>query len=233
MKRPRALEEKIYMSTTSTVQNHRGEAIAAAAKAASGPRPRRIGVMLVEDDRCASYSLWALLNWQPGIRVLGTAHIADAVPAIQRERPAVCLVSAAAGPRCYHRLSQLPTGPAVLVYADHPSAELDATAAIAGADGVLWRYGDPEQLVETIRRVADKRHRPQDLGGEAICRIVDRVEDRDRPIAAMLLQRIAPDEIARTLGISAGGLRARRRRIVRRLEQAGFGASAVRLRTSE
>ena len=155
---------------------------------------------------------------------MASADTADALAVIRRARPAVCVVSADAGPRYIHRLSQLAAAPSVLVYADRRSAELDATMAIAGADGVLWRYGDPGLLADTIRRVSERRHRPPDVAGETIRRLIDRVDDRDRPIAAMLLQRIAPDEIARTLGISARSLRARRRGIIRRLEQTGHGA---------
>jgi FixJ family two-component response regulator len=46
---------------------------------------------------------------------------------------------------------------------------------------------------------------------------LDRVEDRDRAILAMLLERLHPDDIAATVGISAATLRRRRARIMARL----------------
>jgi FixJ family two-component response regulator len=47
--------------------------------------------------------------------------------------------------------------------------------------------------------------------------LLDRVEDRDRAILAMLLERVHPDDIAATLGISAANLKRRHARIVARL----------------
>jgi DNA-binding NarL/FixJ family response regulator len=186
---------------------------------ASDPRRRPVGVLIVDDDRESSYSLWALLRWQPGIRVRAATHRgSDAIAEVHPERPAVCLVSAAAGPRCVHRLTQLADGPRVLVYANRRTVELDATAVLAGADGVLWRYADGDELAGTIRRVAAGQGRPPALTPEAIHALIDRVDDRDRLIAAMLLEHAPLDEIARTVGISASSLRARRRDMLRRLD---------------
>lgn len=178
---------------------------------------RAVDVLIVDDYSRASYSVWALLRWQHPIRV-STSDGADAVAAVQRGRPAVCLVSAALGPRAIHRLTELAEAPRVLVYADRRTADLEGIAVIAGPDGVVWRYGDPEVLAKTITRVAAGHERPSVLPSRAIDRLIDYVEDRDRPIAAMLLLRTPVDEIARTLGISARALRVRRCELVRRLE---------------
>jgi FixJ family two-component response regulator len=47
--------------------------------------------------------------------------------------------------------------------------------------------------------------------------LLDRVEDRDRPILAMLVEHTHPDDIAATVGISAAALKRRRARIADRL----------------
>jgi two-component system, NarL family, response regulator DesR len=188
---------------------------------ASPPRP--LDILLVDDDRLASYGLWALLNWRRGIRVGATAETSsEALSVIERRRPDVCLVSAALGPgggiRLASELKRLAASPRVIVYADHLGAPLVGAAAIAGADGVVWRYGDPDELAQLIARVAaGKASRPA-LAHGAIAEVIDRVEDRDRSIAAMLLLSTPPDEIARTLGISARSFQARRRAILERLE---------------
>lgn len=85
-----------------------------------------VAVLLVDDARAASYSLWALLNWQPGIRICAAADSAvEAVALASRSKPEVCLVSVALGAgegvRLAYRLTKLPEPPRVLVYAD-PSA---------------------------------------------------------------------------------------------------------------
>ncbi len=140
---------------------------AACEEAARGAELPTVGVLLVDDDRAASYSLWALLNWQPGIRIIATANsAAQAVARVRRRKPDVCLVSAALGAgegvRLAHRLAELPEPPRVLLYADRPGCELDAIAAIARAAGAVSRYGDPDQLACTIRRTAagEYDHRP-------------------------------------------------------------------------
>ena len=49
--------------------------------------------------------------------------------------------------------------------------------------------------------------------------LLDRVEDRDRPILAMLVEHTHPDDIAATVGISAAALKLRRARIIARLRR--------------
>jgi hypothetical protein len=55
--------------------------------------------------------------------------------------------------------------------------------------------------------------------------LLDRVDDRDRAILAMLLEQIHPDDIAATVGISAAALRRRRTHIIARLAVAAEAAS--------
>jgi FixJ family two-component response regulator len=55
--------------------------------------------------------------------------------------------------------------------------------------------------------------------------LLDRVEDRDRAILAMLLEQIHPDDIAATVGISAAALRRRRTHIIARLAVSAEAAS--------
>jgi DNA-binding NarL/FixJ family response regulator len=179
-------------------------------------------VLLVDDDRAASYSLWALLHWQPGIRVCDTAEtVADAVTLTVGRRPEVCLVSAAfcggQGLGMAHRLTQLSPRPQVLIYASEPQPELDALAMIAGAAGALWRYGEAGELAATIRRAAAGEHEPPSLAHAVTRTMLDHLEDRDRAIAGMLILGMSTDAIAGTLGVSASSLRHRRRQILDRL----------------
>ncbi len=185
----------------------------------AGPRagkPPPVDVMVIDDDRDASYSLCALLWWRPGLRV-ATATGADAPAVVLQERPTVCLVSAELGPRLMHRLAELPDGPRVLAYTHDQGSELDGEAVLAGAAGSVWRYGDPDELAHTIRLVAEGGKAFPALAPETIDGLIDRVEDRDRPIVALLLLDRPLDDIARILGISAHAVASRRRHIVRRL----------------
>jgi DNA-binding NarL/FixJ family response regulator len=183
----------------------------------TAPKPRPVDVLVVDDDGDASYSLCALLRWRAGIRV-ATAISADALRIALQERPAVCLVPARLGARVIHRLTRLPDGPRVLVYTDHRGSEVDGVAVLAGAAGSVWRYGDPDELADTIRRVAAGGAAFPALAREMLDGLIDQVEDGDRPIAALLLLDRQLDEIARILGISARAVASRRHRIVKRLD---------------
>jgi DNA-binding NarL/FixJ family response regulator len=213
--------------TTATIDPIRRDA---AIPAGSGARLRTgadvncpavapVTVLIVDDDRDASYGLWALLRWRPGIRVRMSAG-GEAARLAWHERPAVCLASATLGLRALHGLAQLPGAPRILVYADERSGDLEGMAIIAGAEAAMWRYGDPDELVEAIRRAASRPRLRTPVSAATVHRLIDRVDDRDRPIAALLLMRTPPDHVAWTLGLSARSLRARRREMLARLERA-------------
>lgn len=189
----------------------------------ANPRGRTVEVLLVDDDRTASYSLWALLSWRPGIRISATVHSpTEAITAIRRLEPDVCLVAAAVGEgeglSLCHAIKQLPEPPRVLMYSERASAELEGAGMIAGVDGTVSRYGDADQLERTIKRLAgDELGEQPTVGADCVGDLIDGVPDPDRPIAAMLLERVWPDDIAGALGISASSFRVRRREIVKRI----------------
>jgi DNA-binding NarL/FixJ family response regulator len=183
---------------------------------ANEPQPRTVDVVLVDEDCAASDSLSALLRWR-GITV-HAATAEDALAVVQDERPALCLVSADLGARFIFGLTQLPGPPVVLVHSVERLGELSGVAVLAGAVGAVSRYGDPDELASAIRRVAAGRPPAPELAVPTIRRLLDRVEDRDRPIAAMELLGIPRGEIARTLGISERAVRARRWEVVKRID---------------
>ena len=90
-------------------------------------------------------------------------------------------------------------------------------ATVAGADGVLWRYADPEEQAAVIRRAASGEQQFPNLQPSEIHALLDQVEDRDRAIVAMLMEHTHPDHIAGLLGISAHSLELRRQGILKRL----------------
>jgi DNA-binding NarL/FixJ family response regulator len=187
-----------------------------------------IDVLLVDDRHAAAYSVWAMLNWQPSIRVIGTATTStQALAATKRHAPNVCLVSTAlcSGDtlRMVDRLKQLADPPAVLLYADGVDASMRAAAIIAGADGVVWRYGDPRQLIDSLTQLGAGDERSLRFSSDTPQQLMGFLADRDRAIAAMLLLGCHRDDIARTLGISARALTARRQHILSQLDEAIMG----------
>jgi DNA-binding NarL/FixJ family response regulator len=187
----------------------------------------------VEDRPAVAHRLRAVLNWQPGVCVCETATNGhDALLATRRLAPQLVLVSAAVGPatalRLTDRLKRLAGARHVLLYAEAVEPILAAAARLAGADGVVARDADPAALARTIAGTVDGAAPPSALTARAPQRLADLTEDRDRPIVTMLALGIHPDDVARTLGISARALRTRRRQILYELDEALIVAAAVR-----
>jgi hypothetical protein len=91
-------------------------------------------------------------------------------------------------------------------------SRLARVAVLADADGVARRSTALEQQASVIRHVLAGRPAPV-LRPAEVLTLLDRVEDRDRAMLAMLLEREHPDDIADTLGISASALRRRRAQV--------------------
>jgi two-component system, NarL family, response regulator DesR len=185
-------------------------------------RPGELDLLLVDDHLAARYSVWALLHWKREIRVIDTADSSvQALARAERRRPHVCLISATLGQgealTLASRMKHLKHPPRVLIFADAIDAQLAGAAIVAGADGVLSRYADPEQQAGVIRRAATGEQHFPNLRSTDVLALLDRAEDRDRAIVAMLLERTPPDQIARTLRISARELKRRRMSILKRL----------------
>ena len=194
--------------------------------------------MLVADDLAARYSVWALLRFRRDIHTIATVcSSSEALMLARSRRPHVFLISATLSHGDWSALAtglkQLVRPPRVLVFADAVDTDLAAAAFVAGADGLLWRYADADQQAGVIRRVVTGELHFPDLQPDGVLALLDRVESRDRPIVAMLLRGIPPDDVARTLGISARALELRRSRIRKTLAGlSGIGVIALEDRVS-
>jgi DNA-binding NarL/FixJ family response regulator len=200
----------------------RGPQVSNSRNGGGAGHPAKLDLLLVADDLAARYSVWALLRWR---RDIGTIAIAgssiEALQLAQHRQPPVCLIAATLGHGdgldLASRIKHLVPPPRVLIFADAVDTRLAGATLLAGADGLLWRYADADHQAGVIRRViAGEQHFP-DLQPDRVLALLDLVHDRDRPIVAMLLERIPPDDIARTIGISARALQLRRTTIRDRL----------------
>jgi DNA-binding NarL/FixJ family response regulator len=214
------------MSSTSIISPPRdGEPQTFVGRNGKPATPRNeLDLLLVDDHLAARYSVWALLRWKRDIREIATAASSSQALRLameKRRRPRVCLISATLGDgealTLASRIKHLMHPPRVLIFADAIDAHHAGAAMLAGADGVLWRYADPQQQARVIRRVAGGQQHFPNLRSDEVRALLDHVEDRDRPIVAMLLERTPRDEIARTLGISARAVERRRQSILKRL----------------
>jgi DNA-binding NarL/FixJ family response regulator len=212
------------MSSTSTNASQ-PDLRGTAAYSRNGHDPRRRGavdLLIVDDNRAAQYSMWALLSWKRDIGVTSTASSsAEAIIAAKRWRPHACLISATLGQgealTLTSRMKRLSDPPRVLIFADSVDQHLASAATVAGADGVIWRYADPEEQATVVRRAVSGEQQFPHLRPSAINALLDQVEDQDRAIVAMLLEHTPPDHIAGMLGISAHSLELRYQAILKRL----------------
>jgi FixJ family two-component response regulator len=102
-------------------------------------------------------------------------------------------------------------------------ARPDGVAMIVNGDGLVRRSTAVEQQASLISQALAGRGVPV-LRPDEVLTLLDRVEDRDRAMLAMLLEHEHPDDIAHALGISASALK-RRRAQVRITTRAGSAAA--------
>jgi DNA-binding NarL/FixJ family response regulator len=107
-------------------------------------------------------------------------------------------------------LKRLPRPPRVLVYSAYADGLLTAAAVVAGADAVISKGSLGEEVVRTIRVLSHGRRAIPPIPRAVQRSLRARLEPSDQAILGMLLQGIAPSEIADVLGISPSRLESRR-----------------------
>lgn len=190
---------------------------------AGDPPPGPIRVVLIEDSRLARDQLVALLDAQPHLEVVGTApSAATGLTQVQESRPDVALVDAAlADHDCHRWFERARTGApgARVVLMNVRPARDDIVGFIeAGANGFILSDADADEIVGTIRRVAQGvAVLPAPLtstlfshfAGHAAVRTAPEapgasvhLTTREREIIELIAGGLANKEIARRLGIT-------------------------------
>jgi DNA-binding NarL/FixJ family response regulator len=183
---------------------------------------RTLRVLVVDDHAAVRAGVQAVLAREPDLQPIGGASSADqALDKARVRRPDVAVVDhrleAGDGLTLTRQLKALPEPPAVLIYSGHADAALTVAAVIAGADGVVGKGGDADDLCDAIRFVGSGRTvRPKILPA-TLRSTAERLDPADVPILGMLVHRTPPGEIARVLDISERRLDARRWAMLRRL----------------
>jgi DNA-binding NarL/FixJ family response regulator len=186
-------------------------------------RERGIHVLLADDHRATSYHIWALLSAQSDVREVSTGESVEEVLSLAAQHAFdLVMVSPTFGGShgfsLAYRLEHLPQALPVLIYVNPVDSRLAGAAMIAGADGVIDPKKGATELANLLGRIATGAQAFSALEPDPFHELADRVDEDDRRIVGMLLLRLAPDEIANLLGISARSFRARREAIVRHLD---------------
>jgi DNA-binding NarL/FixJ family response regulator len=122
--------------------------------------PRRIRVLLVDDDALVRAGLTMMLDGANGIEVVGEATDGGGVPAaVEAHAPDVVLMDlrmpGTDGITATRRLRARPNPPEVIVLTTFDADESVLGGLRAGASGFLLKDSPPARIVEAIGRVAD------------------------------------------------------------------------------
>ena len=126
----------------------------------SDAAPRRVRVLLVDDDALVRAGLTMMLDGAHGIEVVGEATNGGEVPAaVDAHAPDVVLMDlrmpGTDGITATRRLRARPNPPEVIVLTTFDADENVLGGLRAGASGFLIKDSPPARIVEAIRRVAD------------------------------------------------------------------------------
>jgi DNA-binding NarL/FixJ family response regulator len=170
--------------------------------------PRRIRVLLVDDDALVRAGLTMMLDGANGIEVVGEAADGGEVPgAVDAHAPDVVLMDLRMprtdGITATRRLRARPRAPEVIVLTTFDADEYVLGGLRAGASGFLLKDSPPAQIVAAIRRVA---------AGDPILspaitrRLMDRAvaESGARARAQTALAGLTPREREVAVGIAGG-----------------------------
>ncbi len=183
---------------------------------------RPLGLVLVDDHPAVRRGLSALLATEDDLRVLAAvASAEEGLAAIERLRPDVALLDFHLpkddGLSLCLRTRALSRPPRVLVFSAFADEALALQATVAGAHGVLAKDAPFEELCAAVRAVARGERRLAPASPPVVAAHAAALAPADRPILALLRERVPEEEIADTLGLDLGWLRARRWAILGRL----------------
>lgn len=183
-----------------------------------------IRVLVVDDHPAVRAGVRGLLMAQRDVAsVTAVANARDAVAAARERVFDVAVVD-------YHlpdrdglsltrQLNSLPNPPGVLVYSAFADTRLAVAALVAGAGGICSKDRGDLDLWDAVRAVAAGVPVLPTIRPDAMRAIARRIDEKDLSILAMLINRVAPADIAPTLGISRDWLEARRWAILRQLTE--------------
>jgi DNA-binding NarL/FixJ family response regulator len=185
--------------------------------------PRRgVRVIVVDDHAAVREGIRAMLASEADLeRIAVTATAGEALALAERDRPDVMVLD-------YHlpdedglslclRLKSTHSRPAVLIYSAFADDHLVALGVIAGADALMSKAADPDELCDTVRALAAGTACMPTVMPAAMNSVAFRLDAEDLPILGMLANRTPPSQIAATLRMDEAWLDTRRWAMLSRL----------------
>jgi DNA-binding NarL/FixJ family response regulator len=185
--------------------------------------PTLIRAVIVDDHPAMRAGIAAVLDRAQDITLVGEAEGARELwPLLQRTDPDVVLMDFHLGEDdgilLCHRIKRAPASPRVVLYTAFGDTSLVAPAMLAQADALLAKRAPAREVYETLREVtSDGFTPPRDLAPEQRERLNAMLDPADLGLAGLLLLRVPPREIGRSLGPDAGDLQERTERLLLRV----------------
>jgi DNA-binding NarL/FixJ family response regulator len=179
-------------------------------------------VAILDDHPAVLAGLRRLIDAQPDLVVVaGAPTAAELATQLDGARADVLIVDydLARGDGLAHcrRIKNRRHPPAVLIYSAYASTALTLAAKAAQANGVVDKAEPVSTLLTAIRRVGDGETAMPPIPRDAHEAAVERIDDADLPVFAMLLDGEPVDAIADALRADPGEIAWRAQRIIGRL----------------
>lgn len=179
-------------------------------------------VAILDDHPAVLAGLRRLIDAQPDLAVVAAAPTAaELATRLDGARADVLVVDydLARGDGLAHcrRIKNRRHPPAVVIYSAYASTALTLAARAAQANAVVDKAEPVSTLLTTIRRVGDGETVMPAIPPDAHKAAVERIDDADLPVLAMLLDGEPLEAIAKALRMDTGEIAWRAQRIIGRL----------------
>lgn len=184
-----------------------------------------IRVVVADDHPALRAGLVGLLRGEDRFTPVGTVTGPERLaPALAELRPDVVVLDYAFGRgnglrECF-RIKQRPAPPRVVLYCSHVDPVFAVPARLAQADAMVSKAAPVVDLLATIEAVAAGRPVLPVPGPDALEAAFARLDQRDLPVAGMLMAQTSAAEIAATLGEPADAVVAQALRLIGTLQAA-------------
>jgi DNA-binding NarL/FixJ family response regulator len=179
-----------------------------------------IRIALLDDHPAVRAGLEAILERQPDLVLVGAAaNDWELWPLLYRTRPDVVILDydhpGRDGVTLCLRIKATAPAPGVVLYSASAERELIVPATVAGADAIVDKASEAQELLGAVRTVARGESALPPISLRLKAETAAKLQPEDHAIFAMRLAGTPPGEIAHTLGLTAAQLAKRTAAIFR------------------